>query len=70
MSSQNAVSFTIRPPTTTTSFSQKSKHTAYSLRQSTPGSAGYTLHPPDSSDEDEQDAIELLSGYDQSGAQR
>ncbi|GJJ09332.1 hypothetical protein Clacol_003554 [Clathrus columnatus] len=70
MSSQNKLSFTIRPPTTTTTTLRQELRPSFSNRPSTNSSASFTPGPSDSSDEDEQDAIELVTGFDQFGAQR
>ncbi|KAF8592340.1 hypothetical protein K439DRAFT_1400067, partial [Ramaria rubella] len=61
------VSFTIRPPTS----SRSSVQTTNFPREYTRRSTSFTPHAADSSDEDEQDgAIEAVTGFDQSGAQR
>jgi hypothetical protein len=62
------VSFTIRPPTTSPKTSTKLGSIS---RNSAQRSTTFIPHAADSSDEDEgEEAIEAVTGFDQSGAQR
>jgi hypothetical protein len=62
------VSFTIHPPTTA---SISSMHPKDPVRAIPPRNHSFTPHAIDSSDEDEEDgAIEAVTGFDQSGLQR